>query len=161
MEDGTEFVRIFAQDQIETATKLRGLDLALVPLAHSRDFVGKKNSAFEKIEFSKKFDAAQSEEALVQIGQAKIESPKTPLLSDVMNREHGCERQMMRSHINRHQRGRPIVHMQNLRCRSQTARQLHRRFAEKNKTRGVIVISGSVFTVNSVAIKKLVTPDKE
>ena len=68
MEDGTEFVRIFPQDCVEATTELRGLDLPFVPLTHGRHFVGKQNSTFEEVQFPKKFDAAQGEEPLVQIG---------------------------------------------------------------------------------------------
>ena len=108
----------WAQDGVKTAAKLRRLDLTTVPLAHGRNSVRKKNSAFEEIEFSEKLDAAQGEKPFVQISEAKIESPKTSLFRDMMNGEHARKRQMVRAHVNRHERGRPIVQMQNLRRRS-------------------------------------------
>src|SRR5260370_31540563 len=83
-QNGAQLVYIFAQDHIEAATKLRRLDFAPMPLAHGRDLVGTKNSAFEKIEFPKKLDSAESDEALVQVGLAKIKSPEASLLRDVM-----------------------------------------------------------------------------
>src|SRR5437667_12248487 len=78
-----------------------------------------------------------------------------------MDSEHGRERQMMCSYVNRDECSWPIMNVQDLRRRCQTARQFHRRFAEKNKARGVIFISGAVLTVNSVAIEKLVTKVEE
>ena len=109
MQNGAQLVRIFAQDNIEAATEFWRLDFAFVMLAHGRDFVGKKNSAFEEVQFPEEFHATKSEEAFVEIGQAKVESPEGALLGDVMDSKDSRERQMMRSHINRHECGRPIV----------------------------------------------------
>src|SRR5437588_2397617 len=118
VEDGAELVCIFTQHRVKTATELRRLDLSFVPLAHCCHSVGKKNSGFEEVQFAEKFDAAKSEEAFVQISQAKVESPEAPLHGDVMNGKHSREWQMMRSHINRNECCRPIMHVQNLRRRS-------------------------------------------
>src|SRR5437016_5345023 len=132
-----------------------------MPLAHRCHFVGKKNSTFEKVKFPEKFHAAQGKKTLVQIGQPKVEAPETALLGDVMNRQHSREWQVMRSHINWHERGRPIVDVQNLRCRSQATCQFHRSFAEKNETRGVIFVGGAMFAINSVAIEEFVAADEK
>src|ERR1700736_191221 len=161
VQNGAQFVRIFTQHRVKTATELWRLNLAFVPLAHGRDFVGKKNAGLEEVQFAEKFHAAKSEEALVQIGQAKVESPETALLRDVMNGKDGREWQMMRPHINRHECSRPIMNVQNLRRRSQAARQFHGCLAEKNKSSGVVFISSAVFTIYSVTIKKFVAPNKK
>src|SRR5438477_22268 len=115
MQNRAEFVRIFAQDDVQATTEFRCLDFTPMSFAHGRDLVGKKNSALEEVQFPKEFDTAQGEEPFVQIGQTKIESPETALLSNVMDRKNGRERQMVCPHINGHERGRPIMHMQNLR----------------------------------------------
>src|SRR5437868_15172065 len=117
MKDRTQLVRVFAQDDIEAATDFRRLNFTAMALAHRSHAIGKENSAFEKIEFSKKLQAAQREKTLWQIGQTKIEPPKTSLLRDVMDREHRREWQMMSANISRHERGRPVVQVKDLRAR--------------------------------------------
>src|SRR5438105_3361565 len=111
MQNGAEFVCIFAQDHVQATTEFRCLDFTPMSFAHGRDLVGKKDSAFKEVQFPEEFDAAQGEKSLVQIGQAKIESPETALLGDVMDRKHGREWQVMRPCVNGHKRGRPIMHM--------------------------------------------------
>jgi len=83
------------------------------------------------------------------------------LIGQTMDREHGRKGQPMGAHIHWHQRGRPIVQVQNLRRRRETARQFDRGFAEKNETRGIILVRLAVFAINSVAIEKLVASHKK
>src|ERR1041384_1110285 len=101
VQNGAQLVRIFAQDHVQTTTEFRRLDLASMSLAYSRDFVGQENSAFEEVQLSKEFHAAEGEESLVEVREAKIEPPKTSLLGDVMDREHGRKRQTVGAHVNR------------------------------------------------------------
>ena len=115
VQNRTELMRVFAQNDIQPATELRRLDLAPMPLAHGRDSVSEQNSAFEEIEFSEKLDATEGKESFVQVRQPKIEAPKTSLLRNVMNGQDSRERQVVRAHVNGHKGGRPIVHVQNLR----------------------------------------------
>jgi len=89
MQNRAELVGVLAQNGVESVTKFRCLDFAPIMLAHCRQFVGEENSALEKIQLPVKLDAAQREKTLVKIRQAKIESPETSLLRDVMNREDG------------------------------------------------------------------------
>src|SRR5437762_9277007 len=103
----------------------------------------------------------QRKEPLRQIHELKIESPKAALISDVMDSQNRAERQSVRMHEHRHQRRGPVVHVQNLQLRCQSPGQLHRRFAEKNKSRGVIFVWLTALAVNSGAIKKLVTANQK
>ena len=73
-----------------------------------------ENSTFEKIYTPKKFDAPQGEKSFVQIREGEVQSPETALLSEVVDSQHRCKRQMVREHIDRHERSRPIVNVQNL-----------------------------------------------
>ena len=91
----------------------------------------------------------------------KIESPEAALISDVMDGQNRAERQSVCMHKNGHQRRRPIVHVQNLQLRCQSPGQLERRFAEKNKSRGIIFVRLAALAVNSSAIKKLIAADEE
>ena len=91
----------------------------------------------------------------------KIESPKAALISDVMDGQNRAERQSVCMHKNGHQRRRPIVHVQNLQLRCQSPGQLERRFAEKNKSRGIIFVRLAALAVNSSAIKKFIAADEE
>src|SRR5437667_4632547 len=103
----------------------------------------------------------QRKESLGQIRELKIESPKAALVSDVMDRQNRAERQSVRMRKNGHQRRRPIVHVQNLQLRCQSPGQLERRFAEKNKSRGIIFVRLAAPAINSSAIKKLIAADEE
>ena len=79
----------------------------------------------------------------------------------MMDREHGGERQMVCTHEDWYERGRPIVHVQNLRGGVQAARQFHGGFAEKNKARGIVFVLHTVFAVELGPIKKIVAPDEK
>src|SRR5581483_6470049 len=129
-------------------------------LAYGRDPVGIQNSAFEKIQPSEELDPVQGEKPLRQICEPEIEAPKTSLVSDMMNGQHGLERQPLCMHEHRHQRRSPIVRVQDLQLRCQSARQFQRRLAKKDKSRGVIFISFAPFAVNSVAIEKFIATNQ-
>src|SRR5207248_7923455 len=91
----------------------------------------------------------------------KIESPEAALVSDVVDCQNRAERQSVRMHKNGHQRRRPIVHVQNLQLRCQSPSQLERRFAEKNKSRGIIFVLLAALAINSCAIKKFIAANEE
>ena len=91
----------------------------------------------------------------------KIESPETSLLSHMMNGQHSLEWQSLCMHKHRHQRRRPIVHVQNLQLRRQPPRQFERRFAEENKSRGIVFVRLAVLAVNSRAIEKLIAANQK
>ena len=154
-------MRIFAQHAIQTASTCRSQDFAPVVLADRCGSVGVKNAAFEKIQPSEKLYAVQRKESLRQIREMKIESPEAALISDVVDGQNRAERQSVCMHKNGHQRRRPIVHVQNLQLRCQSPGQLERRFAEKNKSRGIIFVRLAALAVNSSAIKKLIAADEE
>src|SRR4029077_17090317 len=97
-----QLVRILPQHDVQPATTLGRLDFTPIMLTDGRHFVGEQNSALEEIEFPKKLDATEREKAFVQIGQPKIESPKTPLVGNVMDRENGRKWKAMGFHVNRH-----------------------------------------------------------
>src|SRR6266487_1405048 len=97
-------MRIFAQYPIEAAA------------ARWRQYF-----AFEKIQSPKKFDSMEAEKRPRQICKPEIESPKTALVNHMMNGQHGLERQPLRMHKHWHQRGSPVVCMQNLQLRRQSA----------------------------------------
>src|SRR6266571_6671873 len=78
-----------------------------------------------------------------------------------MDRKHGRKRQLMRAREHRHERRRPIVHVQNLRHRSQSTRELNGGFAKENETRRVVVVSPAVLTINARPIKEIVTANQE
>ena len=60
-------MRIFAQNKIEAATTSRCQNGPAIMLAHSRDSVGVKNAAFERIEPPEEFDAGKREKPFRQI----------------------------------------------------------------------------------------------
>src|SRR5207244_12261002 len=82
---------IFAQHTIQTMAPSRRQDFAPVMFAYGCKPVGIEDTAFQKVQSSKKFDSAQREKALRQICERKIESPKTTLVSHVMDGEHSFE----------------------------------------------------------------------
>src|SRR6266478_4093374 len=113
---------IFAQHTIQTMAPSRRQDFAPVMFAYGCKPVGIEDTAFQKVQSSKKFDSAQGEKGLRQICERKIEPPETTLVSHVMNRQHSLERQPLRIHKYRYERCGPIVHMQNLHLRRQPPR---------------------------------------
>src|SRR5262249_6732990 len=113
---------IFAQYTIEPATAVWRQDFAPVVFAYCCDPIGIQNSALEKIQSSKELDSMQAEKSLRQICKPEIEAPKTALVSDMMNSQHSLERQSFGIYKHRHQRRCPIMHMQNLQLRRQSAR---------------------------------------
>src|SRR5438309_924902 len=72
---------IFAQHTIQTMAPSRRQDFAPVMFAYGCKPVGIEDTAFQKVQSSKKFDSAQREKTLRQICERKIESPKTTLVS--------------------------------------------------------------------------------
>ena len=154
-------MRIFTQHAIQTASTCGCQDFAPVVLAHSGGSVGVKNAAFEKIQPSEKLNAMKRKELLRQIREMKIESPEAALISDVVYGQNRAERQSVCMHKNGHQRRRPIVHVQNLQLRCQSAGQLDDCFGEKNKSCGVIFVGLAALAVNSSAIKKFIAADEE
>src|SRR5882724_464537 len=107
-------MRIFAQYHIEPATARWLQDFAPVIFAYGCGLIGVQNSALEKIQPSEEFDSMQRKKLLRQIRKPEIEAPKAALISDMMNGQHSFERQALRVYKHRHQRRRPIVHVQNL-----------------------------------------------
>src|SRR6266436_6484815 len=115
-------MRIFAQYRIEAAAAGWRQDFATIMFAYGGNLIGKQYPALEKIQSSKKLDAMEGEISRRQVCKREIESPKTALVSNMMNGQYGLERQPARMHKHRHQRRRPIVCMQNLHLRRQSAR---------------------------------------
>src|SRR6476469_3555765 len=91
----------------------------------------------------------------------KIEPPEAALISDVVDGQNRVERQSMCMHENRHQRRRPIVYVENFQLRCQSPGQLDDCFAEKNESRGIILVRRAALAVNSSAIKKFIAADEE
>ena len=154
-------MRMLAQHDVEIAPPFGSQHLAPITLAHGGDLVGKNDSALEQIQPAEILDARRLEIALRQIRQVEIEAPETPLLGEMMNREHGRKRQALVLHENRNERRRPIVDMEDLRRRRHAPRHFERRFAEENETRGVVFVGDTVFAVDARAIEKLVATDEE
>src|SRR2546423_11677954 len=102
----------FAQRTIQTMAPSRRQDFAQVMFAYGCKPVGIEDTAFQKVQSSKKFDSAQGEKGLRQICERKIESPKATLVSHVMDGEHSFERQSQCIHIHRHECRGPIVAVQ-------------------------------------------------
>ena len=100
-------------------------------------------------------------ELLRQICELKIESPEAALVSNVMDRQNRAEWQSVRMHKNGHQRRRPIVRVQNFHLRCQSPRQLDDCFAEKNESRGIILVRLTVLAINFRPIKKFIAADEE
>src|SRR6266566_1554378 len=107
-------MRIFAQHTIQTMAASRRQDFAPVMFAYRCKPVGIEDTAFQKIQAAKKFDSAQREKALRQICERKIESPKTALVSHMMDGKHSFEWKPLRMYKYRHQRRGPIVRVQDL-----------------------------------------------
>src|SRR6266496_3149713 len=107
-------MRIFAQDPLEAAAAGWRQDFAAIMFAYGRDPVGIQNSAFEKIQAPEELDSIQGEKPLRQICKPEIESPKTALVSHMMNGQDGLERQPLRINKHRHQSSRPVVRVENL-----------------------------------------------
>ena len=154
-------MRIFAQNPIKAATARRCQDFAPVMFADGCDPIGKENPALEKIQASKKFDSAERKKLLWQICESEIKPPRTTLISHVMDGQYSFEWQPLCINKYRHQRRGPIVNMQNLQLRRQSPSQFNCRFAEENKTRGIVFVLLTVFAVNSVAIKKFIATNQK
>src|SRR6267378_451466 len=107
-------MHIFAQYPIEPVAARWRQNFAPVMFANRCDLIGVQNSALQKIQSSEEFDSMQGKKSLRQIGKPEIESPKTALISDMMNGQHSFERQALPVHEHRHERRRPIVQVQNL-----------------------------------------------
>jgi len=107
-------MRIFAQYPIEPMAAGWRQNFTPVMFAYGCDLIGVQNSPLEKIQSSEEFDSMKGKKSLRQIGKPEIESPKTALIGDMMNGQHSFERQALRIHEHRHERRRPIVHVQNL-----------------------------------------------
>src|SRR6266481_7572741 len=129
--------------------------------ANGCDSIGVKDSAFEKIQSPKKLDSMQGEKPLWQICESEIKSPKTALVSYVMDRQDGFEWQPLRIHKNRHQCRGPIVQVQNFQLRRQPPSQFQRRFAEENESRSIIFVRPTALAVNCRAIKKLIKTNQK
>src|SRR5882724_2517971 len=129
--------------------------------ANGCDSIGVKDSAFEEIQAPEKLNAMECEKLLRQVHQPEIKSPKTALVSHVMNGQHSLERQPLRIHKNRHQCRGPIVQVQNLHLRRQPPSQFQRCFAEENESRGIIFVLLTTLAVNSRAIKKLIITNQK
>jgi hypothetical protein len=78
-----------------------------------------------------------------------------------MDCQHRCERQIMSAHKHRHQRGRPIMHVQNLQRRRQAPGEFQCSLAKKDKPGRVIFVRLAVLAVNSRPIKKLVAANQK
>src|SRR5215510_6293264 len=105
---------IFTQHPVETAAPGWCQDFAAIMLAYGCDPIGIQNSALEKIQPSEELDSMEREIPLRQICKPEIESPKTALVSNMMNGQHRLERQPLRIHEHRYQRRRPVVQVQDL-----------------------------------------------
>src|SRR5204863_10037266 len=125
------------------------------------DSIGVKDSAFEKIQAPEKLNSMEREKLLRQICESEIKSPKTALVSYVIDRQAGFEWQPLRIHKNRHQCRGPIVQVQNFHLRRQPPSQFQRRFAKENESRGIIFVRLTALAVNSGAIKKLITTNQK
>src|SRR5205814_8751825 len=161
VQDATEFVGIFTENDVEFITAFGLKNFALVMLADGGDAIGENDAPFQEIETPEKFDSTKREKALRQIGKGEVEPPKTSLLSESMNRQDSGKRQIVRLDIDRDERGCPIVHMQNLRGRGQAPRQFDGGLVEKDKTSGVVFVGDAMFSVNFSAIEKFVATNKK
>src|SRR4030095_14963704 len=115
-------MRIFAQYPIEPVAARWRQNFAPVMFAYGCDLIGVQNSALEKIQPSEEFDPMEGKKSLWQISKSEIESPKTALISDMMDGQHSFERQALRIHKYGPEHSRPIVHVQNLYLRRQSTR---------------------------------------
>src|SRR5204863_1955925 len=104
----------------QTVAASRRQNFATVMFAYRCEPVGIEDTAFQKVQSPKKFHSAQREKALWQICECKIESPKTALVSHMMDGEHSFEWKPLRMYKYRHQRRGPIVRMQDLQLRRQS-----------------------------------------
>ena len=86
MQDATEFVGIFTEDDVEFMAAFGLKNFAFVMLADGGDAIGEHDAPFQKIEPSEKFDPAEREKTLRQIGKGEVEAPKASLLRESMNR---------------------------------------------------------------------------
>src|ERR1044072_2654858 len=129
--------------------------------ADSCELIGVENTAFQEVQSPKEFDAVQREKGLRQICKRKIESPKTALVSDMMNGERGFEWKPLCIDKDRHQRRGPIVRVQDLQLRRQAPSQFQRRLTEENESRGVIFVRPAPLAVNSRAIEKFAASNKK
>src|SRR6266496_3612967 len=154
-------MRIFAQNPINAATARRCQDFAPVMFADGCDPIGKENPALEKIQASKKFDSAERKKLLWQICESKIKPPRTTLISHVMDGQYSFEWQPLCINKYRHQRRGPIVHVQNLQLRCQSPSQFDCRFAEENKSRGIVFVRFTALAINSNAVKELIAANEK
>src|SRR6266536_501280 len=163
VQNGRQPMRIFAHHQVKAvAARPAGAGyLAPVMFAHRCDPVGIENSTFKKIQPSKKLDAMQGKEPFRQICEIEVQSPETALIGDVMDCQQRCERQVVRAHKHRHERGCPIVDVQNLQYRCQSPGEFQRCLAKKDKPCRVIFVRLALLAINSRPIEKIVAADEK
>ena len=99
----------------------RRQDFAPVMFAYRCKPVGIENSAFQEIQSPKKFDSPQREKPLRQICKPEIDSPKTALVSHMMDGKYSFEWKPLGMYKYRQQRRGPIVRVQNLQSRRQSS----------------------------------------
>jgi len=161
VENGGEPVRVLAQDDVEFAAAFGRQHFTPIPLAHGRDFIGENDPTLEEVEPAKILDASRLEIPLRQIRQIEIKAPETSLFREMMNREHGGERQSLVDDQHGHERGRPIVDMKDLRHGRHPPRYFERGFGEENETGRVVIVGHAVLAVDAGAIEEFVAANKE
>src|SRR5262249_32353735 len=121
VQNGTKEMRIFAQHTVETMAASRPQDFAPVMFAYRCKPVGIEDSAFQEVQASKKLDSVQGEKPLRQICKPEIDSPKTALVSHMMDGKYSFEWKPQGMYKYRQQRRGPIVRVQNLQLRRQSS----------------------------------------
>ena len=86
MQDATDFVGIFTENDVEFMATFGLQDFVLVMFADGGDAIGENDAPFQEIEPAEKFDPTKREKTLRQIGKGEVEPPKTSLLRKSMNR---------------------------------------------------------------------------
>src|SRR5207237_7674037 len=101
VQDANELVGIFTQNDVEFIAAFGSEDFALMMFADGGNAIGENDAAFQKIEAPEKLDPATREKTLRQVGMSEVESPKTSLFRESLNRKDSGERQIVSVEINR------------------------------------------------------------
>ena len=134
------------QRDIEAAAEFRRLNFLCIAGADGGDFRGKHNPRFQQVEVVEEFHLPPVEVFPIDAGQQHVPMPKTSLKSEIVDREHRGRLGKTRLQLildlqqSRHQRGLPVVGVDNVGTDIQQANGFHGRSAEEHKSLAVVLV---------------------
>ncbi len=111
--------------------------------------IGEENASLQQVEIAVKFNSFLREIFAGQVGERKIDPPEASLVSEVMDGKDGFERQCPFFNQRRHQRGLPVVDMNDLRGRHDAPGEFDHRLGKINKTFGVVAVVAAIGSIEA------------